>query len=307
MRSRNRGRKLDGFLLLDKRIGISSNHALQEVKRLFNAAKAGHTGSLDPLATGLLPICFGQATRLSTFLLDTSKAYQVDIRLGSTTTTGDTEGEVLEQKPVPVLDESVLKPVLSALTGSISQVPPMYSALKQKGVRLYELARKGIEVERKPRTITIYDLEFLAYSGNLLSVRVSCSKGTYIRTLAESIGEAIGCGAHIDSLRRTGVGQFRIENSWTIQGLQTVTSEGREYECLLPIDQAVGEWPRLELSAEAAWSASQGQSVVAPGKSAQGWVRMYTPDSRFLGMGQVLPDNRVAPRKLFLQSTGAGQ
>jgi tRNA pseudouridine55 synthase len=240
-------------------------------------------------------------------LLDTSKAYQVDIRLGSTTTTGDTEGEVLEQKPVPVLDESVLKPVLSALTGSISQVPPMYSALKQKGVRLYELARKGIEVERKPRTITIYDLEFLAYSGNLLSVRVSCSKGTYIRTLAESIGEAIGCGAHIDSLRRTGVGQFRIENSWTIQGLQTVTSEGREYECLLPIDQAVGEWPRLELSAEAAWSASQGQSVVASGKSAQGWVRMYTPDSRFLGMGQVLPDNRVAPRKLFLQSTGAGQ
>jgi tRNA pseudouridine55 synthase len=293
--------------LLDKRSGISSNQALQEVKRLFNAAKAGHTGSLDPLATGLLPICFGQATRLSGFLLDTSKAYQVDIRLGSTTTTGDTEGEVLEQKPIPVLDESVLEPVLSALTGNISQVPPMYSALKQKGVRLYELARKGIEVERKPRTITIYDLEFLAYSGDLLSLRVSCSKGTYIRTLAESIGEAIGCGAHIDSLRRTGVGQFRIENSWTIQGLQAATSEGRESACLLPIDQAVGEWPRLELSAESAWSASLGQSVLAPDKSTEGWVRMYAPDSRFLGMGEVLPDKRIAPRKLFLRSIGTGQ
>jgi tRNA pseudouridine55 synthase len=298
---------LDGFLLLDKRSGISSNQALQEVRRLFNAAKAGHTGSLDPLATGLLPICFGQATRLSAFLLDTSKAYQVDIRLGRTTTTGDTEGEILEQKPVPVLDESALKPVLSALTGSISQVPPMYSALKQNGVRLYELARKGIEVERKPRTITIYDLEFLACSGDLLSLRVSCSKGTYIRTLAESIGEAIGCGAHIDSLRRTGVGQFRIENSWTVQGLETIVSEDRESVCLLPIDQAVGEWPRLELSAESAWSASLGQSVLAPEKSVQGWVRMYTPDSHFLGMGEVLPGNRIAPRKLFLRSTGAGQ
>jgi tRNA pseudouridine55 synthase len=302
VRRGKRGRRLDGILLLDKHSGVSSNHALQQAKRLFQASKAGHTGSLDPLASGLIPVCFGQATRMAAFLLDSDKDYYVDIRLGVSTTTGDAEGEVKHQKPVPEIDDRELDEILTRFTGTISQTPPMYSALKRDGVRLYEYARNGIEVERPPRMITIHELDVLDRSGDGMSLRVSCSKGTYIRTLAEDIGDAIGCGAHVEQLRRTAVGRFRIEDSWTIERLGALTDEERDERCLLPIDEAVAAWPRLELGEQSVHSASQGQTVEVFDPPKAGWVRMYTQDSRFFGVGEVLPDKRIAPRKLFLNN-----
>jgi tRNA pseudouridine55 synthase len=300
VRRRHPGRPLDGLLLLDKPSGVSSNHALQQVKRLFAAAKAGHTGSLDPLASGLLPVCFGQATRLSAFLLDSYKSYRADILLGSTTTTGDAEGLIKRERPVPSLDEHRLRATLGRFVGPISQIPPMYSALKSAGVRLYEYARAGIEIERPARTVTIYELNLLAYSGDRLALQVCCSKGTYIRALAEDIGETIGCGAHLENLRRTGVGRFRIENAWTIDRLQALPAEIRDDQCLLPLDEAVANLPKLELATESVHCASQGKTVEVFDPPPPGWVRMYTQDSRFFGVGEVLPDRRLAPRKLFL-------
>ncbi len=300
MRRRHRGRPLDGLFLLDKSSGVSSNHALQQAKRLFDAAKAGHTGSLDPLASGLLPVCFGQATRLAAFLLDNYKNYGVEIRLGSSTTTGDAEGGIKRQRPVPHLDDQELRAILGRFVGPISQIPPMYSALKAKGVRLYEYARDGIEVERPPRMITIYNLDLHGYYGDRLSLQVCCSKGTYIRTLAEDIGEAIGCGAHVENLRRTGVGRFRINDSWTLDRLQALPAESRDDQCLLPLDEAVANLPKLELATESVHCATQGKAVAVFDPPPAGWVRMYTQDSQFFGVGEVLPDRRIAPRKLFL-------
>lgn len=300
MKRRNRGVELDGILLLDKPIGLSSNQALQQVKRLFNAAKAGHTGSLDPLASGLLPLCFGQATRLAAFMLDSHKEYRVEIRLGLNTTTGDAEGAIKQQRPVPDLRIEELEALLTRFNGPISQLPPMYSALKKNGVRLYEYARNGIEVERSPRQVTIYQLDLLACCGDRLTLQVRCSKGTYIRTLAEDIGEAIGCGAHVDQLRRIGAGPFRGEDSWRIERLQALAAENRIQECLLAMDEALGNWPRLEFSHESVCKASQGRTVEASDAPAQGWVRMYTQDNRFFGVGEVLADRWIAPRKLFL-------
>ncbi len=304
MKRRSRGGELDGILLLDKTSGISSNQALLQVKRLFNAAKAGHTGSLDPLASGLLPVCFGQATRLAAFLLDSTKDYRVDVRLGRNTTTGDAEGQVKLERPVPELNDEELKAILGRFSGPISQVPPMYSALKRDGVRLYEYARNGIEVERSPRMVSIHQLDLLAYGSDRLSLRVSCSKGTYIRTLAEDIGEAIGCGGHVENLRRTAVGRFRSEASWTIDRLQSIAAESRNDQCLLPIDEAVANWPRLEFSRESVHSASQGRTVEASNPPPTGWVRMYTNDNRFFGVGEILPDRRIAPRKVFFKWPG---
>ncbi|MGH8549149.1 MAG: tRNA pseudouridine(55) synthase TruB, partial [Methylococcales bacterium] len=291
-----------GILLLDKPSGISSNHALQQVKRLFSAAKAGHTGSLDPLASGLLPVCFGQATRLAAFLLDSYKDYRVEIRLGLNTTTGDAEGEVKQHRPLPDLDHEDLNAILTRFRGQISQLPPMYSALKRNGVRLYEYARNGIEVERSPRTVTISKLDLLAATCDRLTLQVACSKGTYIRVLAEDIGEALGCGGHVETLRRTGVGRFRSEDSWTIDRLRSLAPECRDERCLLPMDEAVGNWPKLEFAQDSVSDARQGRAVEASDPAAQGWVRMYTLDSRFFGVGEVLPDRRVAPRKLFLNN-----
>jgi tRNA pseudouridine55 synthase len=299
---RKRGRNLDGILLLDKPSGVSSNHALQQIKRLFNANKAGHTGSLDPLASGLLPVCFGQATRLAAFLLDSHKEYRVDIRLGLNTTTGDAEGEIKQRRPPPDLEDEMLEAMLARFRGRISQRPPMYSALKRDGVRLYEYARNGIEVERVPRPVTISRLDLLAYTGERLTLQVSCSKGTYIRTLAEDIGEALGCGGHVETLRRAGVGRFRSEESWTIEGLQSLPPENRDKRCLLPIDAAVSNWPRLEFAQDSVTCARQGRAVEASDPPAEGWVRMYTQANRFFGVGEILPDRRIAPRKLFLDN-----
>ncbi|WP_217994896.1 tRNA pseudouridine(55) synthase TruB [Methylogaea oryzae] len=253
-RRRNKGREVNGILLLDKTPAVTSNTTLQDVKRLFQAKKAGHTGSLDPLASGLLPICFGEATKLSGFLLNQDKRYEVLIRLGVTTSTADAEGEVLERKPVPALDEGLVESALARFRGDIEQVPPMYSALKHQGQRLYELARQGVEVERAARPVTIHALRLLAMTGDTLSLEVHCSKGTYVRTLAEDIGAALGCGAHVAALRRTAVGgSYSVAEAVTVTQLQSMSDEER-LACLLPVDHALQDMPSVTLSEELCFS-----------------------------------------------------
>ena len=300
-RRRPKGRPVNGVLLLDKPTNMTSNAALQEVKRLFKAAKAGHTGSLDPLASGLLPICMGEATKVSAFLLDADKRYWTRAKLGVTTTTADAEGEVLKELPVPDLSDADIENALEAFRGEIDQVPPMYSALKHEGRRLYDLARDGIEVERKPRRIRIYDLTLLERGEDTLDLDVHCSKGTYVRTLAEDLGEALACGAHVAGLRRTGVGPYASENMVTLEQLRDLAEQGgldALDECLLPVDTAVSDWPALNLSADTAYYLRQGQAVVVPKAPASGWVRLYDASEAFIGLGEVQDDGRVAPRRL---------
>ena len=221
-RRKNKGRNVSGVLLLDKPQGGSSNHVLQRVKRLFGAAKAGHTGSLDPLATGMLPVCFGEATKISAFLLDADKRYHLKCQLGVNTTTGDAEGEIVDTQDVSAISEKDVKKVLPGFLGEIEQVPPMYSAIKHNGERLYKLARQGIEVERKARQVTIYDIEYIALDWEqlgdqqrlILELEVHCSKGTYVRKLAQDIGEVLGCGACISRIRRTKIGPFSLKEAY---------------------------------------------------------------------------------------------
>lgn len=221
-------RDIDGIILLDKPVGLSSNAALQKVRRLLRARKGGHTGSLDPLASGLLPLCFGEATKVSGFLLGADKRYRVRIRLGITTATGDGEGEVLEERPWEHIGRADVERVLPRFLGEIQQVPPMYSALKHEGQRLYRLARQGVEVERPPRTVTIHALELLDFEPGLVELDVHCSKGTYIRTLAEDLGKALGTGAHVQALRRTGLGPFDAERTVTMERLEELAAAGAE-------------------------------------------------------------------------------
>jgi len=290
-----------GILLFDKPPEITSNGALQVVKRLFGARKAGHTGSLDPLASGLLPICFGEATKISAFLLDADKHYWVRVRLGTTTTTGDADGETLEQKPFEQPDSVRLEAVLETLRGPIEQIPPMYSALRHKGKRLYELAREGIEVERAPRPVTIHALELLRNEAGEIDLAVHCSKGTYVRTLAESIGAALGCGAHVSALRRTGVGPYGGTDMITLATLRADAESGAEAldRHLLPIISALGHWPRVVLSTDTAYYLRQGQSVLVPRAPTSGWLCLVDEAGRFIGVGQVEDDGKVAPRRLF--------
>jgi len=299
MRRQFRGQVIDGMLLLDKRSGISSNHALQEVKRLFGAAKAGHTGSLDPLASGLLPICFGQATKLSQFLLNTDKRYSVDIKLGVSTTTGDAEGDIIARLIVPELNKLAIKSILKKFTGDIIQIPPMHSALKHDGVRLYELARKGISVKRKPRPVTIHELILVDYQEGLLRLNVYCSKGTYIRSLAEDIGATIGCGGFVNRLQRTAVGDFDISAAIDLETLKLMRTDSDRRNYLLPPDRAVRSMPLLEFSDESIFAIRQGQTVLMSNTCAQGLVRLYTEAQEFVGIGEVLSDQKVAPRRLF--------
>lgn len=306
--SRRQGqrRHVHGVLLLDKPIGLTSNRALQVAKRLFNARKAGHTGSLDPLASGLLPICFGEATKFSGFLLDADKRYWVRMKLGQTTTTGDADGEVIATQPVPALDRATLEAVMKTFTGEIEQIPPMYSALRHEGKRLYELARQGEEVERKPRAVTIHALELLHVQDVEVEFAVHCSKGTYVRTLVEDIGAKLGCGAHVSALRRTGVGPYPDDRMVTLDQIRERAEEGDAAldEWLLPIESSVGQWPEVRLSPDAAFYLKQGQPVVVPHAPTDGWVRIYAPGQQFLGVGEVLDDGRIGPRRL-LQNTGA--
>ena len=242
-RRRASGRAVDGIVLLDKPIAMGSNELLQIVKRLFRARKAGHTGSLDRLACGLLPICLGAATKFSGYLLNADKRYVTTLRLGETTTTGDAEGKVVRTREVPALDATVIEAALSRFRGEIEQVPPMFSAIKHRGQRLYKLAHQGVTVEREPRAVTIHELALLDYDEQSVEIDVRCSKGTYIRTLAEDIGEALGCGARVASLRRVEAGPFRAEQTVTLDDLERRAEEGLDAldECLLGPEAALGE------------------------------------------------------------------
>lgn len=300
-RRRQRGRHVQGILLFDKPLGESSNKSLQKVKHLFFANKAGHTGSLDPLATGLLPICFGGATKVSAFLLDADKRYWVRVKLGETTATGDSEGEVLQQRPTESVTEADLRSALARFVGDIEQIPPMYSALKHQGERLYKLAREGVEVERKPRKVTIHEIKLLRDELPEFELEVHCSKGTYIRTLAEDIGETLGCGAHVIGLRRTQVGPFSGTNMVDLATLEHIAESGKEAldALLLPVDSALVDWPEVHLSSDAAFYLGQGQPVIVPKAPTEGRVRIYDHLEKFLGVGEILDDGRVAPKRMI--------
>ncbi|AHF03815.1 tRNA pseudouridine synthase B [Marichromatium purpuratum 984] len=303
---RRPGRKITGILLLDKPCGLSSNDALQRVKRFYQAKKAGHTGSLDPLATGLLPCCLGDSTKFSTYLLDADKRYRVRVRLGVTTTTADAEGEVLETRPVEGVDEARVREVIAGFIGTISQLPPMYSAVKHQGQRLYKLARQGVEVERTPREIEIFALDLISCELPEIELDVHCSKGTYVRTLAEDIGRELGCGAHVSALRRTGVGPYREGETDFITLDQVEAMAGAEEGALaqldaqlLGLDTALGHWPAVRLSADAAFYLRQGQAVLVPQAPTEGLVRLYDPSEQFLGVGCILDDGKVQPKRLI--------
>lgn len=289
-------RPVDGVLLLDKPVGLSSNQALQQAKRLYQAAKAGHTGSLDPFATGLLPVCFGEATKFSHFLLDADKTYCATMRLGATTTTGDTEGEIVATAEVNVTREK-MEEVLRGFLGEINQVPPMYSALKHQGKALYEYARAGIEIERPARAVTIHRIELLELDQPSATILVSCSKGTYIRTLAEDIGKTLGCGAHLTQLRRTVSGLFDVSRAVTLEALEAMQLEERDAILLSP-DCMLQDLPAVALDDDSAYYLCQGQPVWQPGKLQLGDVRLYGQGQRFLGLGEVTSDGKIAPRRL---------
>lgn len=300
-RRRAKGRDVNGILLLDKPSGITSNDALQQVKRLYFARKAGHTGSLDPLASGVLPICMGEATKVSAFLLDADKYYRVRCQLGVRTSTGDAEGEVLETRAVAGYSRQQLEAVLEQFRGSIEQIPPMYSALKHQGQRLYKLARQGVEVERQPRSVQIHTLKLTGQGDDWIDIEVHCSKGTYVRTLVEDIGEKLGCGAHVSALRRTGVGPYDDSGLVSIAALEQLKQDDLAAmdRLLLPIESALTQWPDVSLSSDAAFYLQQGQAVLVPHAPTSGWVRLYQRDHTFLGMGEILDDGRVAPRRLM--------
>jgi tRNA pseudouridine55 synthase len=301
-RRRNPGRNVSGILLLDKPLGMTSNEALQKVKHLFRARKAGHTGSLDPLATGLLPLCFGDATKLSAFLLDADKHYQVKVKLGVTTTTADAEGEVLETRPTDAVGEAAVREVCEGFIGDIEQLPPMYSAIKHQGERLYKLARQGIEVERTPRRIQVFSLEMMQWGLPEFWLKVHCSKGTYVRTLVEDIGHELGCGAHVSGLRRTGVGPYGEEGMVSMEQLEALAQQGGLSAldgALLPMESALSHWPEVKLSDDAAYYMKMGQAVLVPQAPTQGWVRIHTKDGRFIGVGSILDDGKVQPKRLL--------
>jgi tRNA pseudouridine55 synthase len=270
---------IDGALLLDKPVGISSNFALQKAKRLLGAAKAGHAGTLDPLASGLLLVLFGEATKFAGPMLDADKEYLATLKLGERTATGDAEGTVLKTRPVSVT-EAALLPVLERFRGEIEQVPPMHSALKHEGTPLYRLARRGQEVERAPRRVRISDLELLRFHSPSLELRVVCSKGTYIRVLAEDIGEALGCGAHLSSLRRTASGRFRVDQASTLEALQ----ESNALERLLPLPALIEGLPRAELGAAEEARLRQGQTLQISGLH-PGLCAVVRPDGAVIGLG----------------------
>ena len=289
---------VDGVLLLDKPVGLTSNAALQIAKRLLNACKAGHTGSLDPIATGLMLLTFGEATKLSQFLLDADKRYSAVFRLGQSTTTYDSEGEVLQTRPVTVSRRNV-EQALKRFEGEIEQVPPMYSAIKQAGQALYKLARAGIEVERAPRRVVVREFRLLALDGGRLEVAIACSKGTYIRSLAQDLGEVLGCGAHVEQLRRLAVGAVGVERAVTLAGIEALDSHEARAALLQPADAMLTDMPAVNLTSLAVHYLSQGQAVTARHDVASGWVRLYAPGERFLGLGEVLDDGRVTPRRLM--------
>ena len=293
-------RDIDGILILDKPAGISSNHALQQVRRLYRARKAGHCGSLDPLATGVLPVCLGQATKFSSYLLGASKTYRACAMLGRTTTTGDSEGEEIASRPVNVSREQV-EAVLPRFIGAIEQVPPMYSAIRHEGRRLYQLAREGRQVERKPRGVEVYSLELLSFDHDSFEFEVCCSKGTYVRTLAEDIGNALDCGAHLTALRRTAVDQLVLQDAVSVDRLQQLAAEDNEQidRLLLPVSAALDRFSELRLDAVASLDICHGRRVKLAHAPAIGLYRLVSDEGRFMGLGEVGPDAELAAKRLM--------
>ncbi|PKO92424.1 MAG: tRNA pseudouridine(55) synthase TruB [Betaproteobacteria bacterium HGW-Betaproteobacteria-10] len=287
-------KQVDGVLLLDKPIGLTSNDALQKVRRLFSAAKGGHTGTLDPLATGLLPLCFGEATKFSADLLNADKTYEAVIRLGITTDSGDAEGKVIARAAVNVSISDISR-ILPQFTGPIQQIPPMHSALKLNGRPLYELARQGIEIERQPRAVTIYTIETLDFSADSLTIRVACSKGTYIRVLAADIGQALGCGAHLSALRRTIVADLDLAQAVTLAELQMLDESERAGR-LQSVDALLRSLPVLTVEGEAAERFRHGNPVDLP-EGFAGKIRVYA-DNRLIGVGEPGSDGRLWPKRL---------
>jgi tRNA pseudouridine55 synthase len=312
-RKRRTTAAVDGLLLLNKPAGLTSNQALQKVKRLFNAAKGGHTGSLDPAATGMLPLCFGEATKVCAYLLDADKRYRVVAKLGEATDTGDADGTVTSTAEVPALDAAAWGDILASFRGEIQQVPPMYSALKKDGKRLYELARKGQVVEREPRTVRIHDIELLEASGRRLAFRVHCSKGTYVRTLVEDVAQAAGTVAHTVALHRESVATFEAGDMLELGQLEALAAAGPDALAarLLPADRALAGWPDCRIDGDAASRFSGGQAVAMPGpgpgepdRPAGELQRVYDAEGRFLGVGEATGDGHLAPRRIFKASSG---
>jgi tRNA pseudouridine55 synthase len=292
-----RGERVDGVLLLDKPGGMTSNLALQKARRLLNAVKAGHTGTLDPMATGLLPLTFGEATKFSADLLDADKAYRATLRLGVTTTTGDAEGEVTAKAAVEATDEAV-DVALSRFLGTIEQVPPMHSALKREGRPLYELARAGIEVERAPRQVVIHALRRVERTGDSLTLDVACSKGTYVRVLAEDIGRLLKCGAHLTALRRTRVGALLLDDAVTLATLEAMSPADRR-ACLRPVDALLDSLPRVELDEALSGRFRQGQRLALDAQPKGARVRVYAAGAELLGTANVTQWGVVAPERLI--------
>ncbi|MDX1589745.1 MAG: tRNA pseudouridine(55) synthase TruB [Oleiphilaceae bacterium] len=312
MSRKRKGRPLDGVLVVDKPQGASSNQVLQRARRLYGAAKAGHTGALDPLATGVLPLCFGEATKFSQYLLEADKGYLTTATLGVRTETSDSDGATVATRALPEdLSRERLESVLDSFRGAIHQVPSMYSALKHQGQPLYRYAREGITVERPARPVRIHELELIRIEGDQLELRVECSKGTYIRTLVDDIGEALGCGAHVSRLRRTSAGPFTLADAVTLESLEALQEaaeapgpageESRDWSALdarlLPADQLIADLPVLTLDSAQSHSILQGQAVRMTAPTGPGEVRLYH-DGRFLGLAEVQPDGEVRPRRL---------
>ena len=307
MGRRKKGRNISGILLLDKPAGITSNGALQRVKSLFFAQTAGHTGSLDPIATGILPICLGEATKFSGFLLNADKSYVAECQLGVVTRSGDTEGEVVSERPVEGVTEEKITQALQQFKGDIQQIPPMHSAIKVNGQPLYKLAHQGIEIEREPRQVTIFELEFISYDAEAerMVIQVHCSKGTYVRTLVEDIGEVLGCGAHVTALRRTTLGPYLEQDVLTMEQLELIREEEDKSgldQRLLSLDSAVDDYEAVVLDADSSYYIRQGQPVQISGAPDQGWIRIYNEQKEFLGVGEIDSDGRVAPRRLVASS-----
>ncbi len=302
MARRRRGRDVSGVLVVDKPAGLSSNDAVQKAKRLFNARKVGHTGALDPLATGVLPLCFGEATKFSQYLLTSDKKYWARIKLGIATNSGDADGEVIATRPVEGVDAARIEDALRFFRGAIDQVPSMFSAIKHQGQPLYKLARQGIEIEREARRVTVYSNELAAFEGDELELEIHCSKGTYVRTIAEELGEVLGCGAHVIALRRRAAGPYDESDMITFAELEAALEKGSLDPFLQPVSSAVREWPEVRLTDNTAYYLRQGQPVIVPHAPTSGWVRLAEiledDSARFIGVGEILDDGRVAPRRL---------
>lgn len=296
-------RRVDGVLLLDKPTGITSNAALQKARWLLNAEKAGHTGTLDPMATGLLPLCFGEATKFAGELLNADKSYRATLQLGVTTDTADAEGQVLQTRPVAA-DADSSRAAMADFRGEIEQVPPMYSALKRDGKPLYEYARQGIELEREARRVNIYRLELVSFADGVMVIDVDCSKGTYIRTLAADLGEKLGCGAHLTALRRTRIGNLDVTNATTLEDFEALPADSREGR-LAPTDALLLEVPVVQLDASEVERVLHGQGIRREGRPPGARYRLYTADGAFIGLGEQSPDGWLNPRRLLATASGA--